>query len=224
MPAPWLQNLDILSTIWKGSQKFTTFYNQKFASKKDNLVGQKSLETKKLDSSKGWGDQSAENTNNWRDKKIFNKLMGDKNITHLFFWLNLSKFTDFWSGAWVWQLKLQSRATFLPKQGRHKDSNVHHDAERLCVWCPSCTGPLCLRWVWLTCWGSTSTPWATPGWAFTGAATRRKSFRICSASLLFTISRLWKECSILPLWSWPETMMIGLVAFLLVLKIDEISL
>ena len=29
----------------------------------------KSLETKKLDSSKGWGDQSAEKTKNWRDDK-----------------------------------------------------------------------------------------------------------------------------------------------------------
>ena len=35
----------------------------------DILGGPKSLETKKLGSWKGWEDQSAEKTNNWKDKK-----------------------------------------------------------------------------------------------------------------------------------------------------------
>ena len=47
---------------------------------KDILGGPKSLEIKKLGSSKGWGDQSAEKTKNWRDKKIFNKQMREKKI------------------------------------------------------------------------------------------------------------------------------------------------
>ena len=36
----------------------------------DILGGPKSLETKKLGSSKGWEDQSAEKTNNWKRQKI----------------------------------------------------------------------------------------------------------------------------------------------------------
>ena len=67
---------------------------------KDILGGPKSLETKKLGSSKGWEDQSAEKTNNWKDKKIFNKQMGHRKTqnTHFCRWLNLSKFTRFLGG------------------------------------------------------------------------------------------------------------------------------
>ena len=46
---------------------------------KDILGGPKSLETKKLGSSKGWGDQSAEKTNNWRVKKYLTKRWGTRN-------------------------------------------------------------------------------------------------------------------------------------------------
>ena len=49
---------------------------------KDILEGPKSLETKKLGSSKGLEDQSAEKTNNWKDKKIFNKQMGHRKIKY----------------------------------------------------------------------------------------------------------------------------------------------
>ena len=47
---------------------------------KDILGGPKSLETKELGSSKGWEDQSAEKTNNWKDKKISNKPMETKKL------------------------------------------------------------------------------------------------------------------------------------------------
>ena len=49
---------------------------------KDILGGPKSLETKKLGSSKGWEDQSAEKTNNWKGKKLFNKQMGHRKIKY----------------------------------------------------------------------------------------------------------------------------------------------
>ena len=56
---------------------------------KDILGGPKSLETKKLGSSKGWEDQSAEKTNNWKDKKIFNKRMGHRIIKYFIYALLL---------------------------------------------------------------------------------------------------------------------------------------
>ena len=50
---------------------------------KDILGGPKSLETKKLGSSKGWEDQSAEKTNNWKDKKYITNRWDTKKLNIL---------------------------------------------------------------------------------------------------------------------------------------------
>ena len=50
---------------------------------KDILRGPKSLETKKLGSSKGWEDQSAEKTNNWKDKKYITNRWDTKKLNIL---------------------------------------------------------------------------------------------------------------------------------------------
>ena len=50
---------------------------------KDILGGPKSLETKKLGSSKGWEDQSAEKTNNWKDKKYITNRWDAKKLNIL---------------------------------------------------------------------------------------------------------------------------------------------
>ncbi len=47
---------------------------------KDILGGPKSLETKKFGLSKGWGDQSAEKTNNWRVKKYLTNRWGTNKL------------------------------------------------------------------------------------------------------------------------------------------------
>ena len=64
---------------------------------KDILRGPKSLETKKLGSSKGWGDQSAKKTNNWRDKKYLMNRWGTKKLrTYVVGWFcwNLRAFWE----------------------------------------------------------------------------------------------------------------------------------
>ena len=64
---------------------------------KDILGGPKSLETKKLGSSKGWGDQSAKKTNNWRDKKYLMNRWGTKKLrTYVVGWFcwNLRAFWE----------------------------------------------------------------------------------------------------------------------------------